>query len=139
MIGQGLYRCGRTGSLRDTCSSKQTVCRQSSALIGAKGECDKRKWIAAELAAIALVLVACLCGLEWIALRWHVLAMLVGECFTGFFAVWTVHHGCDAHEPGRTQRGAWLTAFFIFDVFPCGASSLSSRADAAFERTCGET
>jgi fatty acid desaturase len=41
-------------------------------------------------------------------LRWHVAAMLTGECFTGFFAVWTVHHGCHSREPGRTQRGCWL-------------------------------
>ncbi len=72
---------------------------------------SKRTWIAAELTAIAVLLLPCLGALDWIALRWHVSAMLAGECFTGFFAVWTVHHGCDAHEPGRTQRGAWLTAF----------------------------
>lgn len=43
-------------------------------------------------------------------LRWFTAAMLAGECFTGFFAVWTVHHDCDPeHELARTQRGWWKT------------------------------
>jgi fatty acid desaturase len=38
-------------------------------------------------------------------------AMMVGECLTGFFAVWTVHHDCDPeHQLARTQRGWWKTA-----------------------------
>jgi fatty acid desaturase len=68
----------------------------------------KRFWIAAEMIVISSVVLVVLCFKCWIALRWHVGAMLAGECLTGFFAVWTVHHGCDAHEPGRTQRGWWL-------------------------------
>jgi fatty acid desaturase len=68
----------------------------------------KRAWIAAELLVITLILPAAFYWNTWIALRWHVGAMLVGESLTGFFAVWTVHHGCGAHEPGRTQRGRWL-------------------------------
>lgn len=69
---------------------------------------SKRYWIAAEGAAAALVVA----GAFWLTgcsfWQWHVAAMLAGECLTGFFAVWTVHHGCEANEPGRTQRGRWL-------------------------------
>lgn len=68
----------------------------------------KRPWIATELLGITSVVVLVLCTPGWDALRWHTAAMLTGECLTGFFAVWTVHHGCQAHEAGRTQRGFWL-------------------------------
>jgi fatty acid desaturase len=103
---------------------------------------NKRFWIAGELLALALVLVFTFCFAEWLALRWHVAAMLVGECFTGFFAVWTVHHGCQAHEPGRTQRGRWLnlisySMFFhaehhLFPAVPTAhLHELARRLDAA--------
>jgi fatty acid desaturase len=50
-------------------------------------------------------------------LRWHLGAMGVGECLTDFFAVWTVHRGCDAHEPiARTWRG-WLKNFATYHMF----------------------
>jgi fatty acid desaturase len=68
----------------------------------------KRAWIAVEVTAIVSVVLISLFLTRGTALRWHVQAMLAGECFTGFFAVWTVHHGCNAGEPGRTQRGRWL-------------------------------
>ena len=51
------------------------------------------------------------------ALRWFVASMLVGECLTGFFAVWTVHHDCDPHaDLARTQRG-WLKNLISYDMF----------------------
>lgn len=38
-------------------------------------------------------------------LRYHAIAMGVGQCLTAFFAVWTVHHGCDrTHYIARTLR-----------------------------------
>ena len=103
------------------------------------GTWRKRKWIAAELLAIACVLA--FAAADWLALRWHVAAMLAGECLTGFFAVWTVHHGCGAHEPGRTQRGKWLnrvsySMFFhaehhLFPAVPTGhLHALARRLDA---------
>jgi fatty acid desaturase len=76
----------------------------------------KRVWICLELLAIALVVLISVFFAGWAALRWHVQVMLVGECLTGFFAVWTVHHGCNADEPGRTQRGRWLN-FFSYSMF----------------------
>lgn len=44
-------------------------------------------------------------GLHNRVLRYHVSAMLVGQCMTAFFAVWTVHHHCDrTHHLARTLR-----------------------------------
>lgn len=38
-------------------------------------------------------------------LRYHVSTMLVAQCLTAFFAVWTVHHHCDrSHYIARTLR-----------------------------------
>jgi fatty acid desaturase len=68
----------------------------------------KRAWITAELAGIAGIFIVVVGFTNSVALHWHFGAMIVGECFTGFFAVWTVHHGCGADEVGRTQRGQWL-------------------------------
>jgi fatty acid desaturase len=102
----------------------------------------KRFLIAAELLAITGVVARALCPTELLALRCHVTAMLAGECLTGFFAVWTVHHGCSEHEPGRTQRGRWLNRlsyamFFhaehhLFPAVPTGhLHLLADRLDAA--------
>lgn len=106
----------------------------------------KRRWIASEIAAIAaLVLVAFACGSP--ALRWHLAAMAAGEWHVGFFAVWTVHHGCDPHAPhdprvARTQRG-WLKNFMTYSMlyhvehhlFPavptCHLPALARRLDSA--------
>jgi fatty acid desaturase len=102
----------------------------------------KRGWIATEMVLIALVMFFAFSLTNWTALRWHAGAMLVGECFTGFFAVWTVHHGCDSHEPGRTQRGRFLnlisySMFFhaehhLFPAVPTAhLPELARRLDAA--------
>jgi fatty acid desaturase len=67
----------------------------------------QRRWIGAESVAI-LCWVAGLSLWGPAALRWFAGAMILGECLTGFFAVWTVHHDCDAHlQLARTQRGGW--------------------------------
>ena len=102
----------------------------------------KRAWIAIELSAIALVVLLVVSFTDCTALQWHVQAMLAGECFTGFFAVWSVHHGCSSDEPGRTQRGRWLnfisySMFFhaehhLFPAVPTAhLSELARRLDAA--------
>jgi len=101
----------------------------------------KRAWIASELFATSIVVVFAVCFFHSIPLRWHVQAMIAGECLTGFFAVWTVHHGCSSHEPGRTQRGRWLNVisysmFFhaehhLFPAVPTPhLQTLASRLDA---------
>lgn len=72
---------------------------------------SKRRWIAMELCAVVSVVIYAVFVIAPTALRWHAAAMLTGECLTGFFAVWTVHHGCSSDDPGRTQRGRWLNLF----------------------------
>lgn len=67
----------------------------------------QRRWIAAELGCMAAIIFATVMSGPMV-LRWHFAAMLLGECFTGFFAVWTVHRGCAAGEPGRTERAGWI-------------------------------
>jgi fatty acid desaturase len=45
--------------------------------------------------------------------------MALGQCLTAFFAVWTVHHGCEADGTGpiaRTIRGR-LRAFVTYNMF----------------------
>jgi fatty acid desaturase len=77
------------------------------------------------------------------AARWHVLAMISGECLTAFFAVWIVHHGCDSEQQiARTQRG-WIKNFTTYSMlyhlehhlFPavptCHLPQLASRLDQA--------
>jgi fatty acid desaturase len=51
------------------------------------------------------------------ALQWHVIAMAVGQCGTGFFAVWTVHHDCEMNGIyARTQTG-WLKNVISYEMF----------------------
>jgi len=102
----------------------------------------KRRWILAELVAGAIVITVALVGLS-AALSWHVTAMMLGECLTGFFAVWTVHHDCESPGPAsRTQRGRWInwiyySMFFhaehhLFPQVPtCHLGELANRLDAA--------
>jgi fatty acid desaturase len=102
----------------------------------------KRRWIMAEVAGVAAVLLIA-AFVPSFALRGHVAAMLVGESMTGFFAVWTVHHGCEPDGLyARTQRGRWInwvcySMFFhaehhLFPLVPtCHLSRLARRLDAA--------
>ena len=74
-------------------------------------------------------------------LRYHVSAMLIGQCLTAFFAVWTVHHHCDrTHYIARTLRNRVknLITFNMFlhiehHLFPrvptCHLPELSRRID----------
>lgn len=74
-----------------------------TALAGAKPA--TQAWIIAELAANAAWLALLAGAIPCEALRYHVLAMAVGQCLTAFFAVWTVHHGCAEHHAlARTIR-----------------------------------
>lgn len=76
-------------------------------------------------------------------LRYHVGAMLAGQCLTAFFAVWTVHHHCDrTHYIARTLRQKIKNSitFNMFlhiehHLFPrvptCHLPELSRRIDKA--------
>ena len=103
----------------------------------------KRRWILAEALAIAGIILLAVAVPNLHALRWHLTAMIVGECLTGFFAVWTVHHGCDARATvARTQRGRWInwlcySMFYhaehhLFPMVPtCHLGVLAERIDRA--------
>jgi len=82
-----------------------------------QGKPRVRRWICAELVAIAAMVVLCFGILHLDFLRYHVIAMTVGQCFSAFFAVWTVHHGCDrSHYIARTLRND-LKSFVSYDMF----------------------
>jgi len=103
----------------------------------------KRRWIAAEGLAIAAVVAFAIAAPDLHALRWHVSAMIVGECLSGFFAVWTVHHGSESGVAiTRTQRGRFVNLLFynmfyhaehhLFPMVPTAhMGALAQRIDQA--------
>jgi fatty acid desaturase len=75
-----------------------------------------RRWIVVEALALALIVTAAV-SIDWLPLRAHVASMITGQCFTAFFAVWTVHHDCQTSgRIARTQRG-WLKNVVSYDMF----------------------
>lgn len=101
------------------------------------------RWIYAEFVVMAVWVTLALFVLDVPVLKYHVTAMLVGQCLTAFFAVWTVHHDCDrSHFIARTLRNP-IKSFIAFDMFfhlehhlypkvpTCHLSRLSRRLDAA--------
>ncbi len=102
-----------------------------------------RRWIVAELAA-NLGWLALVFGLWKVpALEYHVAAMALGQCFSSFFCVWTVHHGCDPSGTlARTLRDRWksFATFCMFyheehHLFPsvptCHLGTLAGRIEEA--------
>lgn len=101
-----------------------------------------RAWIGAELAMMAAVLDVAASGVLP-TLSLHVATMLLGECFTGFFAVWIVHRGCTpGGQVARTQRGVLKNAvtysmFYHLEhhlwpaVPTCHLPALAKRVEAA--------
>lgn len=76
-----------------------------------------RCWVLFELSLNVLVLLLAFACWDIPALRYHVTVMTLGQCLTGFFAVWTVHHDCDrSHHIARTLRG-WLKNAISFSMF----------------------
>lgn len=102
----------------------------------------QRRWIWSELAAnLAFVLtVSLVLEVGW--LQYHVVAMLLGQCLTAFFAVWTVHHDCDPEGHfartirHRTKAVMTYNMFYhvehhLFPAVPtCKLPILSGRLDA---------
>jgi beta-carotene hydroxylase len=100
-------------------------------------------WMLAETGALLAVgAVAMGSSCSW--LRYHLVVMLLGNCLTGFFAVWLVHHDCDpAAVYARTQRG-WLVNALTLNLlyhlehhlFPAVPASrlpeLARRIDSVF-------
>lgn len=103
----------------------------------------QRRWIQLELTA----------NLVWLAFIWLAeihflqvfsLLMLIAYAFSGFFAVWTVHHDCPENHwnQARTLRSVWKNAlcyqmFFHIEhhLYPqvptCHLTELAKRLDAA--------
>lgn len=83
------------------------------------GSANTRRWTWIELLLVASVWVlAILSGPLW--LRYHVIAMMAANTLVGFFAVWAVHHGCEADGVfARSERRHWcnwLTVNLLFHV-----------------------
>lgn len=76
----------------------------------------QRRWILFELGALLAWSLLVWLVLDVPALKVHWALMVLGQLCTGFFAVWTVHHGCDAERIARTQRG-WLKNLISYDMF----------------------
>ena len=103
----------------------------------------QRCWIRAELALNVIVMIAVFAVVEIRWLQYHAIAMLLGQCLTAFFAVWTVHHGCDGRATiARTIRNrlkalATYNMFYhvehhLFPAVPtCKLPRLAQRLDAA--------
>jgi fatty acid desaturase len=69
------------------------------------GTKTQKKWMSAELVANVIVLILVFVILDISILKYHVSAMLIGQCMTAFFAVWTVHHDTEDHVyMARTVR-----------------------------------
>jgi fatty acid desaturase len=76
-----------------------------------------RRWILAEFAAMAAMPLLAWGITDWQWLQYHVVAMVVGQCFSAFFAVWTVHHDCDrSHFIARTLRND-VKSFVSYNMF----------------------
>lgn len=84
------------------------------------GKPNQLRWVYAELignvvwyAVVAYISLAL--GQWWLGL--FLITMWLGQCGTGFFAVWTVHHDCDdTHHIARTQRG-WFKNLISYQMF----------------------
>jgi fatty acid desaturase len=77
------------------------------------GNRKQRAWIAAEtsLVVAAVWLVAVLRPGR--ALEFYAATMILGQCLTAFFAVWSMHHDVDPERTiPRTERG-WRNALFL--------------------------
>ncbi|HHM05597.1 MAG TPA: fatty acid desaturase [Gammaproteobacteria bacterium] len=82
-----------------------------------KGGVRIRRWVIAELVANAVWITLVLLVWDVAVLQYHVIVMLVANCLTAFFAVWTVHHDCDrTHYIARTVREK-IKAIITYNMF----------------------
>lgn len=106
-----------------------------------KAHPNLKRWVVLEIITIGLVVTTALWVIDVPWITYHVLVMLTGECFSAFFAVWTVHHDCaDELVFSRTIRGKWRTRIFynmfyhtehhLFPKVPtCHLQELAKRID----------
>lgn len=103
----------------------------------------RKGWIYGELLANIVVFALVFLVFKTPFLKYHLIAMVVGQCQTAFFAVWTVHHDCDGkHRIARTLRNR-VKSVIAFDMFyhvehhlyprvpTCHLADLSVRLDEA--------
>ncbi len=108
-----------------------------------KGNVRVRRWVQAELVANVIWISLVLFVFDSVILEYHLAVMLVANCLTAFFAVWTVHHDCDrSHYIARTVREklkSRVTYSMFYHVehhlYPkvptCRLRTLSARLDEA--------
>lgn len=65
-----------------------------------------KRWMTIELASIFLFY-GLVIALDVRILIYHAIIMILGECCTAFFTVWTVHHDCEEEMHSRTLRSKW--------------------------------
>ncbi len=70
------------------------------------GNRNYKKDVLIELSSM-IIFIAVIILLNWSFLIYHCIAMIAGEFFSAFFAVWTVHHDLEEHNIARTQRTKW--------------------------------
>ena len=77
----------------------------------------RRLWIWSELIINAVIVFTVFVVLRVPCLKYHFVAMAIGQCLTAFVAVWTVHHGCDGTTLiARTLRHR-VKSLIAFDMF----------------------
>ncbi len=108
-----------------------------------KGNSRMRRWVKLELIANVIWVALVFLVFDIAVLEYHVIVMATGQCFTAFFAVWTVHHGCDrSHYIARTMRDKFqsIVTYNMFyhvehHLFPkvptCRLRVVAARLDAA--------
>lgn len=78
---------------------------------------DERRVIKIELACNLSILLLVFLVLEIRWLQYHYAVMVLAQCLTAFFAVWTVHHGSNDHKHvHRTVRNR-LKATLTYNMF----------------------
>jgi fatty-acyl-CoA synthase len=62
-------------------------------------------------------------------LKYHVSAMLIGQCMTAFFAVWTVHHDTEDHEKSQEviDSARWMHTGDIAEMDEAGFVKIKGR------------
>jgi fatty acid desaturase len=107
------------------------------------GRPAERCWICLECGTYTFAVVAIGVCFPLDCLVLHVLCMMLGQCLTGFFAVWTVHHDCEpAGTFARTESTVWknwftMNMFFhlehhLFPAVPtCNLPQLAERLQQA--------
>ena len=82
-----------------------------------KGNSRQRFYQRIEVMMILILCVSLLCLIESQIATSFIVLMLLANCFSAFFAVWTVHRDSeDTHLQSRSQRG-WLKSILVMNMF----------------------